>query len=178
MTNEEFEQFVRDNGKDILRFCRMQTGDMDRGEDLYQDTMELLLRKIKKLDSGANLKSYALSVAILLEKNHKRKYSVRNRIALFTSYEQEREEKGDIRIDESSPSPEHEVMKNDLHQAVRNAASLLPYNLRTPLLLYYSSEMKIREIAQILSIPEGTVKSRIRKAKSIIMDRLEKQGYE
>lgn len=39
MNNHEFELFVLKFGKDILRFCRMTTGDAEAGDELYQDTM-------------------------------------------------------------------------------------------------------------------------------------------
>ena len=65
-----------DNGKDILRFCRMTCGDRESGDELYQDTMLKLLGKRQELDSGQNVRSYALSISILLWKNKKRKYDV------------------------------------------------------------------------------------------------------
>ena len=80
MNNYEFEQFVQDNGKDILRFCRMTCGDKDSGDELYQDTMLKLLEKTKQLDIQQNVKSYALSISILLWKNKKKKYANRNRL--------------------------------------------------------------------------------------------------
>ena len=43
MNNNEFEQFVLDYGKDILRFCRMTCGAKESGDELYQDTMLKLL---------------------------------------------------------------------------------------------------------------------------------------
>lgn len=66
MNNSEFEQFVRDNGKDILRFCRMTCGGKEAGDELYQDTMLKLLEKRNRLDVQQNIKSYALSISILL----------------------------------------------------------------------------------------------------------------
>lgn len=39
MNKQEFEQFVIKDGKDILRFCRMNAGDTESGNELYQDTM-------------------------------------------------------------------------------------------------------------------------------------------
>ena len=62
-----------DCGRDILRFCRLTTGDRETGDELYQDTMLILLEKGARLDPVQNTKSYALSVAILLWKNKKRK---------------------------------------------------------------------------------------------------------
>ena len=80
MDKHEFEQFVTEHGKDILRFCRMNAGSTERGNELYQDTMVKLLEKQKKLDVAQNIKSYAMQTAILLWKNKKKKYAVRNRI--------------------------------------------------------------------------------------------------
>ena len=80
MNNYEFEQFVQDNGKDILRFCRMTCGDDESGDELYQDTMLKLLGKRQWLNFRQNVKSYALSVSILLWKNKKKKYANRNRL--------------------------------------------------------------------------------------------------
>ena len=66
MNREEFEQFVMQNGKDILRFCRMISGSSEGGDELYQDTMLTLTEKLKKLDAKQNVKSYAISVSVLL----------------------------------------------------------------------------------------------------------------
>ena len=66
MDKHEFEQFVTEHGKDILRFCRMNAGSTERGNELYQDTMVKLLEKQKKLDVAQNIKSYAMQTAILL----------------------------------------------------------------------------------------------------------------
>jgi len=59
MNNLEFEQFVQNNGKEILRFCRMTCGDKEYGDELYQDTMLKLLGKLQRLDSQQNVKSYS-----------------------------------------------------------------------------------------------------------------------
>ena len=48
MDKHEFEQFVAEHGKDILRFCRMNAGSTERGNELYQDTMVKLLEKQKE----------------------------------------------------------------------------------------------------------------------------------
>ena len=56
MDKHEFEQFVTEHGKDILRFCRMNAGSTERGNELYQDTMVKLLEKQKKLDAAQNIK--------------------------------------------------------------------------------------------------------------------------
>ena len=71
MDQHEFEQFVLENGKNILRFCRLTCQDTESGDELYQDTMLKLLDKRQQLDSQQNVQSYALSISILLWKNKK-----------------------------------------------------------------------------------------------------------
>ena len=73
MNKDEFDQFVLEFGKDILRFCRMTAQDAENGDELYQDTMLKLLEKRKRLGSTENTKSYALSTSIYLWKNKKKK---------------------------------------------------------------------------------------------------------
>ena len=59
MDKHEFEQFVTKHGKDILRFCRMNAGSTERGNELYQDTMVKLLedRKSTRLNSSHEIPS-------------------------------------------------------------------------------------------------------------------------
>ena len=110
MNKNEFEQFVLENGNDILRFCRMTTGNEESGNDLYQYTMLKLLEKQNKLNLDQNVKSYALSISILLLKNKKKKYAVRNNIVKFTSLDEIEEEEGNVIGDFHVTSPEQEVL--------------------------------------------------------------------
>lgn len=75
------------HGRDILWFCRMTAGNAHEGDELYQDTMLTLLEHLDRLDEKNNSKSYALSVAIRLWKNRRRKFAWRMRIAPQESYE-------------------------------------------------------------------------------------------
>ena len=91
MSDTEFESFVMSAGPDILRFCRIITNNKEQGDELYQDAMVLLLEKRASLKAEQNSKSYALSVAVLLWKNKKKKYANRMRIAPVSSLEEYQE---------------------------------------------------------------------------------------
>ena len=174
MNDCEFEQFILDNGKEILRFCRMTCKNMDSGDELYQDTMLKLLEKKNSLDPQQNIKSYALSTAILLWKNRRRKYANRSRLIPTESidYVEEYESIG------SDASPEISVMHEDQMSQVQQLVAALPEELRLPIYLFYSADMSVNEISKILCIPEGTVKSRMRKARQILKIKLEALGYD
>jgi RNA polymerase sigma-70 factor (ECF subfamily) len=156
----------------------MTAGSEEGGNELYQDTMLKLLEKRRRLDSQQNVKAYALSVCILLWKNKKKKYAVRNRIAKFTSLDEMQDEDGTAMEDLSTASPEQEVLCKEQSILVRKFVAELPEKYRLPLYLNYSAEMKVSEIADVLGIPLGTAKSRIRTAKAQVKERLEALEYD
>ena len=155
MNNNEFEQFVLDCGKDILRFCRMTCGAKQQ-----------------------NVKSYALSISILLWKNKKKKYANRDRLMPMDSIDQVGEVGVSSYADNAVISPESIFLQEEEKETVQAVVSSLPERYRLPIYLYYSSNMTVQEIAEILQIPIGTVKSRIYNAKRILKNELEAIGYD
>ena len=178
MTNSEFERFVSDNGKDILRFCKITAGSEESGSDLYQDTMLKLLERLEKLGTEQNIKSYALSVSILLWKSKKKKYAVRRRIAPINSLEEFTENGEQFGNGIYENSPEQAFLDMTEQNDVRALVAALPEKYRLPVYLEYSANMKMTEIAECLHIPISTVKTRIRKAKQILKEQLEAIGYD
>lgn len=178
MNHMEFEQFVRKEGNDILSFCKMHTMNVEMGNDLYQDTMLKMLEKRKKLDSGKNVKAYAISMAILLWKNKKKTYARRNQKVFFQSMEELEEVKGEGIEDTSVISPENSILKSEEKAQIQLLVSELPDKMRIPVLLFYSSNMKIDEIAECIGDSPNTVKTRLRKAREILKKRLEALGYD
>ncbi len=178
MNKKEFEQFVQDNGKEILRFCRMTCGNQELGDELYQDTMLKLLGKRQELDGQQNVRSYALSISIMLWKNRKKKFANRNRLIPMDSMER-LETEGNLAVaDPTIFSVEASVLEEDERTTVQQLVAELPERYRMPIHLFYSANLSIQEIALVLQIPEGTVKSRMNKAKQLLKKELEALGYD
>ena len=76
MEQERLAQIITAYGPDILRFCRITAGSSTEGDELYQDTMLILLERRKFLDESQNVKSYAISTAVKLWKNKQRKTKI------------------------------------------------------------------------------------------------------
>lgn len=178
VNNDEFELFVQDYGRDILRFCRMTAGNREHGDELYQDTMLRLLEKRDGLDYTHRIRSYALSVAIFLWKNRKKKYATRTRLLPMESMDELADGGKEFTGGEDGNLPEQVILKKDEVNHVQKLVASLPEKYRLPLYLYYSADLQINEIARIMNLPEGTVKSRMCKAKKILKERLEATGYE
>ncbi len=72
----------------------------------------------------------------------------------------------------AGPAPLDAVIAREDALAVRRAVAALPDKYRLPVLLFYMEEMKLSDIAALLRIPQGTVKSRLHKAKKLLAQEL------
>lgn len=74
------------------------------------------------------------------------------------------------------PPVDEEVIADDVARIVRKAAAALSTPLRDVIELAYYRGHTYRHVAEILGVPEGTVKSRIRRALTLIGEDLEREG--
>jgi RNA polymerase sigma-70 factor (ECF subfamily) len=70
------------------------------------------------------------------------------------------------------PGPEQAVLAANQHALVHAMIDALPEELRLPLVLSGSEELNSRQIAGILDIPEGTVRTRLQRARQVLRERL------
>ncbi len=69
-------------------------------------------------------------------------------------------------------SPEQSALLHDRHARVHALIDALPEDLRVPLVLSATEEMNSRAIAEALSIPEGTVRTRLMRARQLLREKL------
>jgi RNA polymerase sigma-70 factor (ECF subfamily) len=74
---------------------------------------------------------------------------------------------------DAAPGPEREAIAADLHSAVQRLIDALPEDLRVPLALSAIDELSSPRIAEMMGIPEGTVRTRIMRAREILRKKLE-----
>ena len=177
MTLIQLEECIDIYGKDIYGFCRQITGNRQDGDDLYQDTFMKALELKDKIDIEQNSKSYLLSIAVRLWKNRRRKYAWRQRIAEMENFSDE------VYVCQSENTvsgnnPEEEMLIKEEKAYAMKCVSYLNEKYRLPVYLYYLAELSLKEIARILKVPEGTVKSRLHKARVIIKEKMEVAGYD
>jgi RNA polymerase sigma-70 factor, ECF subfamily len=72
----------------------------------------------------------------------------------------------------SRPGPEQALIAANQHALVHAMINALPEELRLPLVLSASEELNSREIARILGIPEGTVRTRLQRARQMLRQKL------
>jgi RNA polymerase sigma-70 factor (ECF subfamily) len=73
-------------------------------------------------------------------------------------------------------TPEQAVLEADWSAVVHRMIDALPDDLRLPLALSATGDLKSGEIAQLLGIPEGTVRTRVMKARAVLKQKLSASG--
>ena len=171
----DLSDLVRLHGKAIYGFCHKLAGNKTDTDDLYQETFLKAMELCHKIDKHNNPKGFLISIAIGLWKNNRRKYVRRQRIAPIEEFNEDMSN-GYILKDESTP--EDIVISNELSAMIQTAADTLNDKLKIPLYMYYTAEMSNEDIASALKIPQGTVKSRLYKARKALKNVLEVNMYE
>ena len=165
MTITQFEKLLQEYGSSIYGFCCHLTGNRMAAEDLYQDAVLKAFSKLQTIRSEDKARNYILGIAVRLYKNQRRKHTETPA------------------SDQLVPVPDmqnvaEETEQQELYACVRRAVQGLPHRLREVTYLYYFSGLRTKEIVAVLHIPEGTVKSRLSKARSEIRKEMVDHGYE
>lgn len=156
MEKQVLEKYIREFGKDIFSFCRYLTQNRTEAEDLYQDIF-LKAMELDCMEENRNPKGYLLGIGIRIWKNRRRKYARRKQISdLNYQFTEE-----DLKSKEADSSAEEMAIRREERELVRSAMVRLPEKLQVVILLFYMEEQSIENIAKILHIPSGTVKSRL-----------------
>lgn len=173
----DLSELVKLHGKSIYGFCYKLAKNKTDTDDLYQETFLKAMELCHKIDKDNNPKGFLISIAIGIWKNKHRKYIWRQKIAPIQEFN-EYVNGGYICKDELTL--EDIVISNDLRDRTQTVVDTLNNKLRIPLYMYYTAEMSIEEIASALKIPQGTVKSRLYKARKVLKNilELEVSGHE
>lgn len=173
MERGDIRLLIEQYGDSLYRYCKSITYQEEDAQDLYQQTFLKALELHKKISLDQNPRSYLMSIATNLWRNHKSTYARHERIAPTISAETEGLQLEDV---QSGENILEQVIKNEEYARLRMCVDRLPDKLRQVILLFYAGEMPIEDIAKILKIPKGTVKSRLDKARKCLRKEMEGDG--
>ena len=156
-----FAQLVRRWEGPIQRLCLRMTGDAHRGEDLAQEAFSRVFTRRKDYEPNGRFSTWLWRIALNLCYDELRRRQRRGETSLEGGGEA-------VAALEAFVAPESAPDKSLLEQErgewVRRALMQLPEAYRTVLVLRHYENLKFREIAVVLEVPEGTVKSRMAEA--------------
>jgi RNA polymerase sigma-70 factor (ECF subfamily) len=158
-----FAQLVRKWEKPLQALCARMVGDAHRAEDLTQDVFARVFASRREYRPAAKFSTWLWRVALNRCYDELRQAQRWNEYPLLT----ESEENASALLETmttSAPPPDGAAVENERAELVRQALLRLPESYRSVVVLRHYHDLKFREVAEVLEIPEGTVKSRMAEA--------------
>ncbi len=173
---EAFAEVVRRWEEPVRRLCIRMTGDVQGGEDLAQETFVRVFANRHRFQPGRRFSTWLWRIALNLCHDEVRRVGRRGECPL------EEEADDGPALAAGEPAPDERLLGQERAELVRAALQRLPETHRAVIVLRDYEGLKLREIAAVLDIPEGTVKSRLadaltqlgRRLKPILKDDLER----
>ena len=166
---DAWEDIVRTYNRRIYNVCYRFTGSADSAEDLAQ---EVFIKMYRTLDSYAPEKGAFTTWIMTMTRNllvdHYRKAKqdrVKDSLDAGITEDEDAVPLSD-RIEDQAPSADDRIQRRETQEMVQKAIQKLSPELREAVILRDLQDMDYREIAQVLKVPEGTVKSRINRGRT------------
>ena len=164
---DAFGALVRRYEGELYGYLRRYLGDASLAEDVFQNTFLQVYVKSGQYEAGRPVRPWLYTIAT----NQAIDALRRNGRHQALSLDQQREELADGELsslvetlESNGPGPLDAAQGQERREKIRASVERLPEFLRQVLLLAYYQGLKYREIADILGIPVGTVKSRLHAA--------------
>jgi RNA polymerase sigma-70 factor (ECF subfamily) len=163
-----FEELVNRYERELYNYLRRYLGDAEMAEDAFQGTFLQVHLKCDRFEPGRRVRPWLYTVATNQAIDAQRRDRRHRMVSLDRRCmgRGEDDSAGSLveLLDGEHASPDEELESAEQAREVRRAVERLPESLREVLLLVYYQGLKYREAADVLSIPVGTVKSRLHAA--------------
>lgn len=153
---EYLEQLMELHTEHLFRIAYYYTKDLQIAEDIVQDVFIKFYHNQKHYEERGEMKAYLARMTINKCKDYLKSWAYRKITFQHTFFAKQKTILQDTLIHQDE-------------QALLDEAILrLPIKQREAIVYFYLEEMTIKEIAELLAIPEGTIKSRLKKGKELL----------
>lgn len=159
---QAFAQLVQRWERPMQRLCSRMLGDVHRGQDLAQETFARLYTHRKTYQARSRFSTFLWRIALNLCYDELRKVRRRGESALNDLMDDSDDTLPPLAALDAAPDAQ--VVDQERADLVRQALLRLAEPYRSVVILRHYENLKFREIAEVLDIPEGTVKSRMAEA--------------
>lgn len=160
MKTQDFEQMVLPHRDALYGHALAMTHNADEAEDLVQETTLRALRGFESFRAEGPIRAWLLTILRNLFINSYRTRSRTPQAVALDALDQPDQ------IPTPQPSPERLVFSRLESEAIHRAVAALPTDYQTVLILSDERGMSYQEISEQLTIPVGTVRSRLSRARS------------
>jgi len=171
---DAFEPLVTENQKNVYNLALRMTGSEEDALDISQDVFIKAYGSLGSFrgDSRFSVWLYRMTYNTCVDRSR----SSRRRPTVSLAVTDEDGELTDMEISDLRFSPETELERAELRRAIDRAVASLSEEHRQVFLMRESSDMSYERIAEVLSVSEGTVKSRLARARKQLAKILSAEG--
>ena len=174
---QAFEQIMRRHNRMLYRAARSILRDDSETEDCVQSAYLLAYRSIARFAGRAKLSTWLARIVINEALGRKRQVA---RLGAVNSFDSAADAKDLARPSVASatdfaaetPGPEREAMRHELGALIERAVDALPEAFRGVFVLRAVEELSVEETADVLDIPEATVRTRFFRARGMLRESL------
>lgn len=155
------ELYARYQKRLFYYFYRMLGNSREKAGDFLQDIFMKIIERPDQFDSSRRFCTWLFSVAHNMCKNEYRRLAIRKNV----------EWNGDLDCDRADEN--QDVENRQLAEEIFSEINELGETEKTAFILYYREDFSVRDIGQVLNLPEGTVKSKLFYTRKKISERLQ-----
>jgi RNA polymerase sigma-70 factor, ECF subfamily len=170
-TRESFEREVMPHLDSIYSMALRLARNREDASDLLQDTILRAYRFFHQFTPGTNSRAWVLTILFNNFRNGYRK-SGREQVSQTEDEFTDRLEAESLAADQSRSDPESLAFANVMTPELTAALDAIPEEFRVALLLVDVEELSYREVSEVLTVPVGTVKSRVSRGRSLLREAL------
>ena len=159
----DIETLMREYGNDVLRTAYSYVKDKYAAEDIFQETFIKAYRALENFRDESNIKTWLIRITINAAKDYLKSAYNQKVVPMMEFKEDAIVSDGDF----------EEVENRDRDEQVKKTVMSLPDGYREVILCVYYHEMSVVDTAASLGIAEGTVKSRLSRARDMLKNKLE-----
>jgi RNA polymerase sigma-70 factor (ECF subfamily) len=166
-TSEAFGALVRRYEGELYGYLRRYLSDSDLADDVFQNTFVQLYTKLHQYEAGRPVRPWLYAIATNQAIDALRRQNRHQTVRLNVEGDDENDGSMNrllVLLENRGPGPLEVLEGNERKQLIRATVETLPDFLKQVVILAYYQGLKYKDIAGILGIPVGTVKSRLHTA--------------
>ena len=166
-TEAAFERLIGRYERKVYRLCCSLLRDPDQAEDAAQESLVRVWRALPKYDQRASLSTWIYTIT-------------RNRCLTAIERRRELDSLSDPAVEREAAvaQPVRPEAETDHLAVLRELVEALPERSRRVLTLFYYEERSVAEVAAMLGLPEGTVKTNLHRARAALAEKLRDLGLD
>lgn len=173
--SKRFEQLVQPHLKPMFTFAFRLTGRSHDAEDLVQDVVAKLFTRLDELEQVRDLRPWLNRVLYRQFVDSIRRRPAGRELTASSLDDPEHQTPFLETLPGNSADPLDALERHSHNAALRRLINELPLDQKTILLLHDADGWRLEDIADILDIPLGTVKSRLHRTRALLRTKLQEE---